>query len=177
LLAGGASVTLRHTPPIRGWTTRSPARPQFPYHLSAARPPYRTSHPLVEAARPFGRGADLLGARAIKKALFGERRYSLSGTSLLQRGRSLFTDRRWPPIQLLTRRYTNGSKQRALARCESRYLVSFRHAKATRRPRPALMVRAELGIRDLLSPEVPTRGEPLALPRSPGLSPTACAFG
>jgi len=65
-----------------------------------------------------------------------------------------------PPAQLLTRRCINGSKQCTFAHRESRYLVSFRHAMATRRPRPTLTVWAELGVCDGPATEVLTRATP-----------------
>jgi len=115
LLAGGASVTFRHTPPIGGWTTRCPAGPRFRYHFREGDPQSRTNYPLGEAARPFRRYRAPLLVPADKEGTFGERRYSLSGTSFLRGRHSCFTDQSLPLGQLLTRRHTYGSK-RALSR-------------------------------------------------------------
>lgn len=80
-----------------------------------------------------------------------------------------------PTAQLRARRYTNRSKRCGFPRRESCYLASFRHAKATRQPRPALTVRAALGTRDLPQLRVITRANS-RFPLSSGMSPTAFAF-
>lgn len=82
---------------------------------------------------------------------------------------------RLPTAQLRARRYTNRSKRCDFSRRESCYLASFRQAKATQQPRPALTFRAVLGTRDPPKFKVVTRADS-RFPLNSGISPTACAF-
>jgi len=143
----------------------SPARPRSLYHFSVTTHLRERAASLRRQPAPSDEPPPTQCQRR-KKALFSERRHSLNDPSPLRGRRPLFTNQSLPPAQLLTRRYADRSKQRAFARCESGYLASFRHAKATRRPRPALTFRAKLGARDQPKLKVPARGEPLTLPQA-----------
>jgi hypothetical protein len=165
--SGGDRVALRFTPPILRWTTRCPAGLRLPLIPFGNRPP---DHPLVRDDPSSDHLLSTSGLRRHFSACAG------IVCAHLPLGRVRGFCRLWSPTaQLRARRYTNRSKRCGFPRRESCYLASFRHAKATRQPRPALTVRAELGIRNPPEPEVITRADS-RFPSSSGMSPTACAF-
>lgn len=162
LLAGGASVTLRHYSAHLAMDDPLPGGAAVPLSLFRSRPAVLDRPSLAGRSTFRAKPHSLLNAR-------GERRhFSASADAVCAipafRQAARFHKPGLPPAQLLTRRCINESKQCTFAHCESRYLVSFRHAKATQQPRSALTVRAKLGVCDGPATGVLARATPRLSP-------------